>query len=113
MSEQVNNSGSNNSTNEFIPDQLPEIDNVSAMPNIQTQPGLDPVDGQYLESDIQSVGDILQSSGPTQYSQPVVPNITNNYSEPKKPISLKKIVLFSSLLGVFCAIGLIIIISLN
>lgn len=113
MSEQVNNSGSNNSSNEFIPDQLPEIDINPAKQVIQTQPETVIKEAQYFESDVQSVGDILQSSGSTQYSSPVIPNTTNNYSEPKKPMSLKKTILFSALLGVFCAVILIIIISLN
>jgi hypothetical protein len=113
MSEQVNNSGSNNSYNEFIPDQLPEIDEDSAKQVNQTQPETVTKEVQYFESDVQSVGDILQSSGSTQYSPPVIPNIPNNYSEPKKSVSLKKTILFSALLGVFCAVILIIIISLN
>ena len=113
MSKQVNNSGSNNSYDEFIPDQLPEIDNTPAMPAVQVQPETGAVSGEYFESEIQSVGDILHASSSSQYSTPITSDNSNNLSSPKKTLNLKKIIIFSALLGFFCAISLIIIISLN
>jgi hypothetical protein len=112
MSKQVNHSGSNNSNNEFIPDQLPEIEYVPVTPTnpVHLRPDSDRV--EYFDANVQSVGDILQSSSPSQYNSPVIPNNDSNYQQPKRSFSLKKIILLSALLGVFSAVGLIAIISL-